>query len=214
MKPLVHHALKHSNASIILSPREFLSGAMRFLALLKARSHSQEVAGQANISKAKRWKGREGFFYIWLTPLGYRIKLLSGGDSRTGHNTCLIRRLLCLFSRPPTVEAGRPSGTKSWARSVSVPIALLRSSLRSGSVFIAFEVTAFGYRRGKTCRERAISLTSRLTPIYTIYGLLSTTSGLGVHHTGPAGRIVGSTGAPQRLLSSNSAQPRPVRSGL
>jgi hypothetical protein len=37
-------------------------------------------------------------------------------------------------------------------------------------------------------------LMSRLTPIYAIYGLLSTTSGLGVRHTGPAGRTVGSTG--------------------
>jgi hypothetical protein len=54
MKPLFHHALKHSNASIMLSPREFLSGVMSFLALLKARSHSQEVAGQANMSKAQR----------------------------------------------------------------------------------------------------------------------------------------------------------------
>jgi hypothetical protein len=96
-------------------------------------------------------------------------------------------------SAGPLLEAGSPSGTKSWARSVSVPIALLRSSSRSGSVFTAFEVTTFGYRRGKTCRERAISLMSRLTPIYTIRGLLSTTSGLGVRHTGPAGRTVGST---------------------
>ena len=35
---------------------------------------------------------------------------------------------------------------------------------------------------------------SRLTSTYTIYGLLSTTSGLGVRHTGPAGRTVGITG--------------------
>jgi len=49
-----YHALKHSNASIILSPREFLSGVMSFLALLKPRSYSQEVAGQADISKAQR----------------------------------------------------------------------------------------------------------------------------------------------------------------
>jgi hypothetical protein len=50
---------------------------------------------------------------------------------------------------------------------------------------------------GKICRERAISLVSRLTPFYTIYGLLSTTFGLGVRHTGPAalpnGRTVGIT---------------------
>jgi hypothetical protein len=29
-------------------------------------------------------EGSEGFFYIWLTPPGYRIKLLSGGDSGAG----------------------------------------------------------------------------------------------------------------------------------
>jgi hypothetical protein len=38
-------------------------------------------------------------------------------------------------------------------------------------------------------RERAISLMSRLTSIYTIYSLLFTTSGLGVRHTGPIGRL-------------------------
>lgn len=54
MKPLFHYALKYSNASIVLLPREFLSGVISFLALLKARSHSQEVTGQANISKAQR----------------------------------------------------------------------------------------------------------------------------------------------------------------
>jgi hypothetical protein len=33
---------------------------------------------------------------------------------------------------------------------------------------------------------------SRLTPIYTIYGLLSATSGLGVHHTaGQIARLLG-----------------------
>jgi hypothetical protein len=35
---------------------EFLSGVMRLLALLKAHSHSQDVAGQANISKVQRCK--------------------------------------------------------------------------------------------------------------------------------------------------------------
>jgi hypothetical protein len=40
---------------------------------------------------------------------------------------------------------------------VSVPIILLRLSLRrSGSISIAFEVTTFGYRRGKICNERVI----------------------------------------------------------
>jgi hypothetical protein len=42
----------------------------------------------------------------------------------------------------------------------------------------------FGYRGGKIYRERAISLMSRPTQIYTTYGLLSTTPGLGVRHTG------------------------------
>jgi hypothetical protein len=51
---------------------------MSLLALLKARSHSQDIAGQADISKGQRWGVGEGF-YIWLTPPGYRIKLLSGG---------------------------------------------------------------------------------------------------------------------------------------
>jgi hypothetical protein len=68
-----------------------------------------------------------------------------------------------------------------------VPIVLLRSSLRrSGSIFIAFEVTTFGSRRGKICHERAISSMSRLTPIYTICSLPYTTFGLGVRHTGLA----------------------------
>ena len=54
-------------------------------------------------------------------------------------------------SAGPLLEAGRPSGTKSWARRVSVPIALLGSSLRrSGSIFIVFEVTTFGYGRGES----------------------------------------------------------------
>jgi hypothetical protein len=55
------------------------------------------------------------------------------------------------YSAGPLLEAGSPSGTRSWARSVSVPIALLRSSSRrSGSIFIAFEVTTFGYKRGRS----------------------------------------------------------------
>jgi hypothetical protein len=58
-------------------------------------------------------------------------------------------------------------------------------------ISVAFEVINFGYRRGKICRERAISVMSRLAPIYTIYGLLPAISGPGVRHTGPAGRTVG-----------------------
>jgi hypothetical protein len=70
------------------------------------------------------------------------------------------------YSAGPLLGAERPSGTMSWARRVSVPIVLLRLSLRrSGSISIAFEVTTFGYGRGKICREGAISLMSRLAPI-------------------------------------------------
>ena len=66
-----------------------------------------------------------------------------------------------------------------------MPITLLGSSLRRPrSIFIALEATTFSYRRGKICHEHVNSSMSRLTPIYTIYGLLSTTSGLGVRHTG------------------------------
>jgi hypothetical protein len=67
-------------------------------------------------------------------------------------------------------------------------------------MFIVSEVTTVGYRRGDLiCHERAISLMSRLTPIYTIYGLLYTTFGLGGRHTRPGrpaqslSRPVGST---------------------
>ena len=58
-KPLFRHALKHSNASITSSPRRFLSGVMRFLALLKAHSNSQGIAGQANTSRAQRCRVRK-----------------------------------------------------------------------------------------------------------------------------------------------------------
>jgi hypothetical protein len=61
-------------------------------------------------------------------------------------------------------------------------------------MLFVFEVTTFGYRRAKTYRERAISLMSRLTSIYTIYGSLSTTSGLRVRHTGLTGRLKASAG--------------------
>jgi hypothetical protein len=77
-----------------------------------------------------------------------------------------------------------------------VPIALLRSSSRrSASIFIAFEVTTFGFRRGKVCYERAISFMSLLAPVYTIYGLLYTTFGLGVCHTDQAGQTAGLLGS-------------------
>ena len=51
---------------------------MSFFALLKARSHSQDIAGQANISKAQRYRVEKGFLYIWLTPPGYRINPVRG----------------------------------------------------------------------------------------------------------------------------------------
>src|SRR4051795_3422342 len=76
-----------------------------------------------------------------------------------------------LLLRGSLLEEGRPSGIKSWARRVSVPIAFLRSSLRSGSMFIVFKITNVGYRRGDlVCHERAISFISRLTPIYPLHG--------------------------------------------
>jgi hypothetical protein len=78
INPLFHHALKHSNASVRLSPREFLSGGSELVSTAKARLHSQDVAGQANISKARRWRVGKA------SSPGYRIRLLSGGDSRTG----------------------------------------------------------------------------------------------------------------------------------
>jgi hypothetical protein len=74
-----------------------------------------------------------------------------------------------LFSRPPT------SGRKPiWHQIMGER----RLSARNNAkvvvkvISVAFEVTNFGYRRGKICRERAISVMSRLAPIYTIYGLL------------------------------------------
>jgi hypothetical protein len=57
---------------------------MNLVALLKARSHSQDVAWQANISKDRRWRIGECFFYILLTSPGYRNKFLSSGDNRAG----------------------------------------------------------------------------------------------------------------------------------
>jgi len=71
-----------------------------------------------------------------------------------------IWRIWCC-SAGSLLEAGRPSGTKSWARRVPVPIARLRSSLRrSGSIFIVFEVIAFGYGR----EESVMSTQSRYEP--------------------------------------------------
>ena len=47
---------------------------------------------------------------------------------------------------------------------------------------------------------------SSLAPVYTIYGLLSTTSGLVVRHTGPAGQTAG-------LLGSLKALALPLKDG-
>jgi hypothetical protein len=64
---IVPPALKHCNASIRLSPGEKLSRVMNLLALLKARSHSQDIVGQANISKAQRWRaGKASPMPGWL----------------------------------------------------------------------------------------------------------------------------------------------------
>src|SRR2546421_4395319 len=42
----LHHAFRHSQASIMSSSNWFLSGVMSFFALLKTRSHSADIAGQ------------------------------------------------------------------------------------------------------------------------------------------------------------------------
>jgi hypothetical protein len=41
----LHHAFRHSQASIMSSSSWFLSGVMSFFALLKTRSHSADIAG-------------------------------------------------------------------------------------------------------------------------------------------------------------------------
>jgi hypothetical protein len=86
---------------------------------------------------------------------------------------------------------------------VLVPIALLRSSVsRSGSIFIVFEATNFWLQKMKICYELAISFMGRLTPIYTIYGLLYTTFGLGVRHTGQAGQMAVLLGALTKIYAN------------
>jgi hypothetical protein len=55
MKPLSNHAFRHSNALIVLSARLFLSGVMSFFVEEKTRSHSHEITGQDNVSKA-HWR--------------------------------------------------------------------------------------------------------------------------------------------------------------
>jgi hypothetical protein len=80
-----------------------------------------------------------------------------------------------LFNRPP-ISGRRPirhrimDERRLSARNTAEVVAEVIS--------IAFEVTTFGFRRGKICHERAISVMSRLAPVYTIYGLLPATSSL------------------------------------
>jgi hypothetical protein len=78
-------------------------------------------------------------------------------------------------------------------------------SRRPRSAFIVFEVTILAIDEKKHVRpkwqsggvpqaEMSTSAKGHLALIYTIYGLLSIISGLGVRHTSPAGRAVGITG--------------------
>src|SRR3954452_24772741 len=55
IKLFLHHAFRHSQASIMSSSSWFLSGVMSFFALLKTRSHSVDIAGQDRVSRAY-WK--------------------------------------------------------------------------------------------------------------------------------------------------------------
>src|SRR3954449_12887208 len=55
ISPRSHQFFKHSDASILSSPRRFLSGVINFFVLLNARSHSADIAGIANVSKAQRY---------------------------------------------------------------------------------------------------------------------------------------------------------------
>src|SRR5271170_4745220 len=48
----LHHAFRHSQASIMSSSSWFLSGVISFFALLKTRSHSVDIAGQDRVSRA------------------------------------------------------------------------------------------------------------------------------------------------------------------
>jgi hypothetical protein len=46
----LHHAFRYSQASIMFSPRWFLSGVMSFFPLLKTRSHSVDISGHLYVS--------------------------------------------------------------------------------------------------------------------------------------------------------------------
>ena len=48
----LHHAFRHSQASMMSSSSWFLSGVMSFFILLKTRSHSVDVTRQDRVSRA------------------------------------------------------------------------------------------------------------------------------------------------------------------
>jgi len=133
-----------------MSPREFLSGVMNFF--LKARSHCTDSrASTYRVLGLSRARSSIPHCQIFDTPSN------RDADSRFGRLSGILP--LQYGVSGALLEAGSSSGTKSRAASISVPIALLRSSSRrSESIFITFEVTTFGHRRGTICRERAISI--------------------------------------------------------
>jgi hypothetical protein len=55
ISPRSHQFSKHSDASMNYSLRRFLSGVINFFVLLNTRSHSADMAGTANMSKAQRY---------------------------------------------------------------------------------------------------------------------------------------------------------------
>src|SRR5436305_4002483 len=55
----LHHAFRHSQASIMSSASWFLSGVMSFFALLKTRSHSVDIAGQDKVIRSVLKERRE-----------------------------------------------------------------------------------------------------------------------------------------------------------
>jgi hypothetical protein len=102
---------------------------IRFFALLKARPYLQDVAGQANtLGPALQVEKASSISGSLHQAIGSNLSV-----------TGIIPGILCLQCgvTGPLLEAGSPSDTKSWARSVSVPIALLgSSSRRSGSTLV------------------------------------------------------------------------------
>jgi len=112
------------------------------------------------LSRLGLLRARSSISYCQIFDI-FELKCRFAVWSTTRYVNPLIWCTCC--SAGPLLEAGRPSGTRSWAGRVSVPIAPLKSSLRRpGSISIAFEVTTFGYRRGIICHERIILCTSVL----------------------------------------------------